>query len=166
MPMPILEAGFMQYHLIKVLAVGLLLSLAWVTSAYGTPGERFHIKEDNTGIHEGPTATASVVRHLNKADSVIEFRRQGSWVKVSQLGAVGKDGWVEISRLAPDHRYWAAYLQQMQRQREMEKQQREMEKQQREMEKQQREWAEQQRELEEQREWAEQLWQYPPLGGC
>ena len=87
-------------------------------------------------------------------------------MKVSQLGAVGKDGWVEISRLAPDHRYWAAYLQQMQRQREMEKQQREMEKQQREMEKQQREWAEQQRELEQQREWEEQLWQYPPLGGC
>ena len=75
-------------------------------------------------------------------------------MKVSQLGAVGKDGWVEISRLAPDHRYWAAYLQQMQRQREMEKQQREMEKQ-------QREWAERQKELEEQREREERLQQEP-----
>ena len=156
----------MQNYLIKVLAVGLLSGLAWTTSAYGTPGERFHIKEDNTGIHADPSATASVVRRLNKGDRVIEFRRQGSWVKVSQLGAVGEGGWVEISRLAPDHRYWADYLQQMQRQREMKKQQRELEKQ-------QREWAEKQRELEEQRAWAERLQQelevpqvIPGLGGC
>ncbi len=154
-----------QHHHIKALAFGLLFGLAWVTSAYGTPGERFHIREDNTNIHEGPTATAPVVRHLNQGARVIEFRRQGSWVKVSQLGAVGEDGWVEISRLAPDPRYWADYLQQMQRQREMEKQQREREEQQREWAEQQRELEEQQRELEEQREWEERLWQYP-LGGC
>ncbi len=161
----------MQRNHIKAFAFSLLLGLAWTTTAYGTPGERFHIKEDNTGIHEGPSATASVVRHLNKGDRVIEFRRQGSWVKVSQLGAVGEDGWVEISRLAPDHRYWADYLQQMQQQREWEKQQREMEKQQREREKQEREWAEQQRKLEEQREREKQMleeqlqFELPGFGG-
>jgi hypothetical protein len=101
-PNPILGAGFMTHHHIKALAVCLLFGLAWTTSAYGTPGERFYVREDNTSVHERPTATASVVKHLNKGDRVIEFRRQGSWVKVSQLGAVGKDGWVEISRLAPE----------------------------------------------------------------
>ena len=39
---------------------------------------------------------------LNRGDRVIEFRRQGSWVKVSLLGAVGKDGWIEVSRLGPE----------------------------------------------------------------
>ena len=151
----------MEHHNVKALVLGLLIGLAWTTSAYGTPGERFYVQEDNTSLHEGPSATAPVVRHLNKGDRVIEFRRQGSWVKVSQLGAVGEDGWVEISRLAPDHRYWADYLLQMRRQREMEKQQREMEKQQREWAEQQKERAEQQRELEQQREWEEQLWQMP-----
>ena len=94
----------MQPHRLKALAFGLLFGLAWTMPAYGTPGERFYVREDNTNIHEDPTATAPVVRHLNKGDRVIEFRRQGSWVKVSQLGAVGKDGWVEISRLAPEPR--------------------------------------------------------------
>jgi hypothetical protein len=166
-----LGAEFMQNYLIKVLAVGLLSGLAWTTSAYGTPGERFHIKEDNTGIHVDPSATASVVRRLNKGDRVIEFRRQGSWVKVSQLGAVGEGGWVEISRLAPDHRYWADYLLQMRQQREMEKQQREMEKQQREWAEQQRELAEQQRERERRQRWEQKLYEVPQfglpgLGGC
>ncbi len=63
----------MQHHHMKALALGLLLSLAWTTSAYGTPGELFHIREDNTNVHEGPAATAPVVRHLNKGDRVIEF---------------------------------------------------------------------------------------------
>ena len=160
-----------QHHHIKALAFGLLFVLAWTTSAYGSPGERFHIREDNTSIYEGPTATAPVVRNLNKGDRVIEFRRQGSWVKVSQLGAVGKDGWVEISRLALEPRYYAIYLQQMQRQREREEQQREMEKQQREWEKQQREWAEQQRERERWERWKQDLNEVPQfglpgLGGC
>ena len=94
----------MQHHRIKALAFGLLFVLVWTTFAFGTPGERFYVREDNTSLHEGPSATASVVRRLDKGDRVIEFRRQGSWVKVSQLGAVGKDGWVEISRLAPEPR--------------------------------------------------------------
>ena len=161
----------MQHHHIKVLALGLLFGLAWTTTAYGTPGERFHIREDNTSIYEGPTATASVVRHLNKGDRVIEFRRQGSWVKVSQLGAVGKDGWVEISRLAPELRYYSLYLenlQQMQRQREMEEQQREIEEQQKERAKKHRELVEQRRI----RKMLEQELYEPPqygifgLGGC
>ncbi len=143
----------MQHNHIKAFAFSLLLGLAWTTSAYGTPRELFHIKEENTGIHEEPSATAPVVRHLNKGDRVIEFRRQGSWVKVSQLGAVGEDGWVEISRLAPEPRHWAEYLQQMQQQRKFEAQQRESEAQMRKFTKHQRKLAEQrarkrQRELE------------------
>ena len=156
----------MQDHPIRALAFSLFFGLAWTTYAYGSPGELFHIREDNTNIHEGPTATAPVVRHLNKGDRVIEFRRQGSWVKVGQLGAVGKDGWIEISRLVPEPRHYAEYLQQMQQQREMKKLQRELEKQ-------QSEWAEKQRELEERRAWAERLQQelevpqvIPGLGGC
>jgi hypothetical protein len=162
----------MHQQNLKTLAFSLLFGLAWTTSAYGTPGERFQIREDNTSIYESPSETAPVVRHLNEGDRVIEFRRQGAWVKVSQLGAVGEDGWVEVSRLTPEPRYYAAYLEQMRQQREMEKQKKEMEKQQREWEEQQRKLAEQ---AERRRAWEEQLlWEMyevprygiPGLGGC
>jgi uncharacterized protein YgiM (DUF1202 family) len=92
----------MRYHHPKALILSVLLGLASATSAYGTPGERFHIKEDNTNIYKSPAATAPVVERLNEGDRVIEFRRQGSWVKISRLGAVGQDGWVERSNLIPE----------------------------------------------------------------
>jgi hypothetical protein len=80
----------------------LLFGLAWTTCAYGTPSERFQIKEDNTSIHESPAATAPVVGRLNGGDRVIEFGRQDLWVKISQLGTVGLDGWVKKSDLMPE----------------------------------------------------------------
>jgi uncharacterized protein YgiM (DUF1202 family) len=92
----------MYHQHLKSLALSLLFGIAWTTSAYCTPGERFHIKEDNTNIHESPTATAPVVGRLNEGDRVIEFGRQDLWVKVSQLGAVGIDGWVKKSDLMPE----------------------------------------------------------------
>jgi uncharacterized protein YgiM (DUF1202 family) len=127
------------------LAFSLLVSLAWATSAYATPGERFYIDMDNISVRERPAAAAPVVRHLNKGDRVIEFRRQGSWIRVSQLGAVGEDGWVEISYLVPEPPYYSLYVKRVQekrRQRESAERQREhIEQQLQEWERQQEEWA-------------------------
>ena len=67
--------------------------------AHATPGDRFYVQEDDTNLHESPSAAAPIAIRLKRGDRVIEFRRQGSWVRVNLLGSVGKDGWIDISRL-------------------------------------------------------------------
>ncbi len=76
-----------------------LLGLALTASANAAPGQRYVVQKDNTKVYRAPTTNSAVVTRLNKGDRVIEWRRQGSWVNISQLGAVGKDGWVKLSRL-------------------------------------------------------------------
>ena len=88
----------MLYRFMK--AIGLfLVGLALATNAIAAPGQRYDIQKDGTKIYEAPNINAPVVTRLNKGDRVIEWRRQGSWVNISRMGAVGKDGWVKFSRL-------------------------------------------------------------------
>lgn len=88
----------MLYRFMK--AIGLfLVGLALATNAIAAPGQRYDVQKDGTKIYEAPNINAPVVTRLNKGDRVIEWRRQGSWVNISRLGAVGKDGWVKFSRL-------------------------------------------------------------------
>lgn len=89
----------MKHLQITTAVVFVLCCYVLTDIARATPGERFYVQEDDTSVHESPSATAPITIHLMRGDRVIEFRRQGSWVKVSLLGAVGKDGWIEISRL-------------------------------------------------------------------
>ena len=74
------------------------------TNADGGPGQRFLIHKNGTRAYATPRTTAPVVMRLNRGDRVIEWRRQGGWVKVSRLGTVGEDGWVRISRLRSEAR--------------------------------------------------------------
>jgi clan AA aspartic protease (TIGR02281 family) len=76
-----------------------LVGLALAANASASPGQRYDVRKDGTKVFSAPRANAPVVTRLNKGDRVIEWRRQGSWVNISQLGAVGKEGWVKISRL-------------------------------------------------------------------
>ena len=76
-----------------------LVGLALATNASASPGQRYDVRMDDTEVFNAPRADAPVVMRLNKGDRVIEWRRQGSWVNISQMGVVGKEGWVRISRL-------------------------------------------------------------------
>ena len=69
------------------------------TASHAGPGERYDVQRDNTKVYSAPNAKARVVMRLNRGDRVIEWRRQGAWIKISKLNAVGKDGWVRLSRL-------------------------------------------------------------------
>jgi hypothetical protein len=86
----------------RLIALVPLFSLAFATAANATPGERFYIQEEGASVHEAPNAAAPVVRLLERGDRVIEFRREGSWVKVGIFGTVGKDGWVQSAHLGPE----------------------------------------------------------------
>ena len=80
-----------------------LLGLIFAASAHASPGQRFHVPKNNTKIFSAPRFSAPVVMRLKQGDRVIEWKRQGSWVKIGLLGgSIGKDGWVQISRLVPD----------------------------------------------------------------
>lgn len=93
----------MLYYQMKIVALA-VLGLALATNAYAGPGKRYHVRMDGTKVYEAPSATAPVIMQLNQGDRVMEWRRQGQWVKVSRIGAVGKDGWVRISRLRTEAR--------------------------------------------------------------
>ncbi len=93
----------MLYHQMKIVAFA-VFGLALATNAYGGPGQRYHVRMDGTKVYQAPSTTAPVIMQLNKGDRVLEWRRQGQWVKVSRFGAVGKDGWVRISRLRTEAR--------------------------------------------------------------
>ena len=80
----------------------ILLGFTLAMPSNAGPGQRYDVQKDNTKVHSSPSATAPVVMRLNKGDRVIEWRRQGSWVKISRLGAVGRDGWIKIFRLRPE----------------------------------------------------------------
>lgn len=93
----------MLYYQMKIVAFA-VLGLALATNAYAGPGKLYHVRMDGTKVYEAPSATAPVIMQLNQGDRVLEWRRQGQWVKVSRMGAVGKDGWVRISRLRAEAR--------------------------------------------------------------
>ncbi len=69
------------------------------TASHAGPGERYDVQKDETKVYSAPNAKARVVLRLNRGDRVMEWRRQGGWIKISKLNAVGKDGWVRLSRL-------------------------------------------------------------------
>lgn len=76
-----------------------LAGLALATTSYAGSGQRYDVQKNGAIVYSAPRTTAPVVMRLNRGDRVIEWRRQGLWVKISRLGAVGKTGWVKISRL-------------------------------------------------------------------
>ncbi len=79
-----------------------LFGLAAASNVAATPGERHYVQRDDTKFYAAPRTGAPVVMRLGEGIRVIEWRRQGSWVKVSRLGTVGKEGWVRTSRLVSE----------------------------------------------------------------
>jgi len=91
----------MRYYPVNFAALIVACCFAWTTPVYGTPGEQFFIQKDNTSVYEAPSLSSPIVMQLNRDDRVIEFRRQGAWVRINLLGAVGKEGWIEDSLIGP-----------------------------------------------------------------
>ena len=91
----------MLYHYMKVL-ICVFAGLTWAMPSGAGPGQRFDVQKNFTKVYSSPSTRSSVVMRLNKGDRVVEWRRKGSWVKISLLGRVGRDGWIKLSRLRPE----------------------------------------------------------------
>ena len=71
-----------------------LLTLSPGQVAVGASGETLYIQTDTAVVRTAPSEGAEVLLSLSKGDKVLEFRRQGNWVKVAIFGRIGKEGWV------------------------------------------------------------------------
>lgn len=92
----------------KLVVLVAVFGLAAASSARATPGERHYVQRDDTKLFAAPRSNAPVLTRLGEGARVIEWQRQGAWVKVSRLGMVGQDGWIKTSRLVsetPGSRY-------------------------------------------------------------
>ncbi len=76
-----------------------LLTLLHGRMAVGASGETLYIQTDTAAVRTAPSEDAEVLLSLSKGDKVIEFRRQGNWVKVAIFGRIGKEGWVRDALL-------------------------------------------------------------------
>ena len=94
----------MLHHRINVAIFLFLFGITSATISCATPGALYYVQEDNTKLYDAPSSTAPVVMLLNRGDRVIEWRRQGSWIRVSRMGTVGRDAWVKISHLVSEPR--------------------------------------------------------------
>jgi len=68
-------------------------------AARASPGDTLYVQSQSVNIYEAPNANAPVVMQINQGQKLKEFRRQGGWVKVIIYGQLGKEGWIEDSRI-------------------------------------------------------------------
>ena len=76
-----------------------LLTLSPGQLAVGASGEILGVQSDTAVVRTAPSEGAEVLLSLSKGDKVLEFRRQGNWVKVAIFGLIGKEGWVRDALL-------------------------------------------------------------------
>jgi len=89
----------MMWLALSALAI-CLLTISTGQLAVGASGETLYIQTDTAVVRATPSEGAEVLLSLSKGDKVLEFRRQGDWVKVSVFGLIGKEGWVREEYLS------------------------------------------------------------------
>ena len=86
-----------------IISIAIALILIFAGTAIAGSGEQHFVQSDGTQLYETPTADSAVSMTLGRGTRVLEYRRKGAWVKIAVLGAVGKEGWIELSHLGPEH---------------------------------------------------------------
>ena len=77
-----------------VLAV---LVLSDLDLARATPGEVLVPRSDGIELYEAPRSSAPVLRTLDSNDRLLEFGREGEWVRVAVFRMVDGRGWVRLA---------------------------------------------------------------------
>lgn len=88
----------------RALAFALLFAACTAAAAGASPGDVLRTTADGVAVRERPGDEAPVVARLPKGHKLLEFRRSDEWVKVAVFGMVGRDGWVEASRVRREPR--------------------------------------------------------------
>ena len=81
------------------LAALLFFVFSGAEPALTASGERHVVQQNNTKLHQSPNAASPVVMDLGAGDRLLEYRREGDWIKVAVMGAIGKEGWVSATGL-------------------------------------------------------------------
>jgi hypothetical protein len=85
------------------LIVGLALGgiLPGAGSAPATPGDTLYVREEGLALRAEPRADAASKGALRRGQKVLEFARDGDWIRVGVFGAVGLEGWLPTAALGP-----------------------------------------------------------------
>ncbi len=84
-----------------MLIVLLAVPFAGVRPLAASPGQEFTVSESGVALRAGPSDTAETLRSLTPDHLLVEFSRQGDWVKVGVYREIGAFGWVPADRLVP-----------------------------------------------------------------
>lgn len=82
-------------------ALLLVLLLAAVRPLQASPGEEFTVRENGVALRAQPRETANSLLTLTPEHLLVEFARQGDWVRVGVYREVGAFGWVPADQLVP-----------------------------------------------------------------
>jgi len=79
-----------------------LCALSLGQIAVGASGETLYVQSDAAIVRANPSDESEAILTLSKGDKVLEFRRQGGWVKVSIFGRIGMEGWIPEKYLSQE----------------------------------------------------------------
>ena len=82
-----------------VVMLVLLLVLAGPRPLGASPGQEFAVREAGVALRAQPNGTADEVLSLTPEHRLVEFARQGDWVRVGVYRQVGAFGWVPVDQL-------------------------------------------------------------------
>jgi hypothetical protein len=89
----------MQRVVLLVLALIMLLAEAGPLRA--SPGEEFTVRGSGVALRAQPRETANALLTLTPEHLLVEFARQGDWVRVGVYREIGAFGWVPAEKLVP-----------------------------------------------------------------
>jgi hypothetical protein len=67
----------------------------------GAEGDVLTVVGDNVNVRAGPGTEHAVTRQVSRDQRLLEFERQGDWVRAEIAGAGGAAGWIHASLVAP-----------------------------------------------------------------
>lgn len=87
----------------------LLCLAAGAASAIAAVGEAWFSRGDDVNVRAAPALDAAVVMRIDKGHKVVEFGREGPWVRVRVSGGEEPFGWVHSSLLGRDNPAFANF---------------------------------------------------------
>ena len=83
-------------------ALALVLVAGPTGIVHATPGQIHLVKSDVAKLRAEPSKESKVIDRLAKGDRVMEFKRQGRWLQVQQMGKVAPEGWMHTELVRPE----------------------------------------------------------------
>jgi len=82
-----------------VVLVAVLLALAVPRPLAASPGQEFTVQEAGVALRARPDEAAEEILSLTPDHRLVEFAREGDWVRVGVYREIGAFGWVPVEQL-------------------------------------------------------------------